>query len=101
MTKGLIPIRLPGERLLKIDILTLTMLMEPVHLTDEKSNGQISLDVSGSENKTSSVGQSLEEQEGNCLLSNDLKVPEEKDLLILFPSTATASTPYLLFFKKL
>ena len=32
-----------------------------VPLTDEKPNGQLSLDLSGSENKTSSAGQSLEE----------------------------------------
>lgn len=53
--------------------------------------------MNGSENKTSSAGLSLEEQEGKCLLSDDPKVTEEKDILSLFLSTATASAPYLLF----
>ncbi|KAM6167005.1 ubiquitin carboxyl-terminal hydrolase 1 [Erethizon dorsatum] len=65
---------------------------------------QTGIYMSGFENKISCVVQSLKEYEGKWLLFDDseVKVTEEKDFLnSLSPSTSPASTPYLLFYKKL
>ncbi|XP_039770555.1 ubiquitin carboxyl-terminal hydrolase 1 isoform X2 [Ornithorhynchus anatinus] len=58
----------------------------------------------GFEDRVSRVVRSLREYEGKWLLFDDseVKVTEEKDFLnSLSPATASTSTPYLLFYKKI
>ncbi|KAF7244283.1 Ubiquitin carboxyl-terminal hydrolase 1 [Varanus komodoensis] len=73
-------------------------IMEPEHC---EQTGTVS---NGLENKVMHIMQSLKEYEGKWLLFDDseVKVTEEKDFLdLLSPISSSASTPYLLFYKKI